>query len=66
MNNLMLYSYYCTIINLWGSVLCGRPTETQKTNYDFMKNPKPGDLVVENSSGFLAMKAWNDGKRSFD
>lgn len=32
---------------LWGAVLCGQPTKYQRDLMDFMKNPKPGDLVME-------------------
>lgn len=31
---------------LWGAVLCGQPTVYQRRLYNFMKNPKPGDLVM--------------------
>lgn len=61
LDNKATYMFYQTVMNLWGAVLCGNPTKSQQEIYEKMKSPKIGDFVLENSSGFLAVKAWRNG-----
>lgn len=63
MNNIAIYSFYCSVNALWKACLCGKPTKTQSGLYDLMKEPKVGDFVLENSSGFLAIKEWKAGNK---
>ena len=53
---------YCTALSLWSAVLTGNPTSKQKSIYNYMKTPKIGEFVIESTSSFLAIKAWNTGK----
>jgi hypothetical protein len=62
-NNEAIYSMYCLIQLAWRAVLCGKPTKSQKELYEQMINPVKGDLVCENTSGFLAVKAWRNGEK---
>ena len=63
MDNITTYSFYCSVMALWKACLCGNPTDRQSEIYDLMKSPKVGDFVLENSSGFLATRAWRNGNK---
>lgn len=62
-SNQVIYSFYLCVSKLWSSVLCGSQNEKQAEIYNYMKNFKVGDFVMENSSGFKAVKLWENGEK---
>jgi hypothetical protein len=48
-----------TIHNLYSALLCGQPTPLQRSILDYMTAPpRPGDLVMEISTIYMAERAF--------
>jgi len=56
-----VYALYWAVKSLWSSVLCGNQNQKQKEIYEIMKKVDVGSFVMENSSGFLAVREFRNG-----
>jgi hypothetical protein len=54
----VIYSLGCMTHAMWSAVLCGNPSDTQKKIYEYMKNVKVGDFVMEHTTFGKAQKEW--------